>query len=360
MRVYYKNTNVDGNKPAASEMTYGELAVNYNTTNPRLMTKDSQNTIVSFLPESKVNSMFTAVNNQLTQAGIDVALNTTDIENLEAWINVPITDGEIENLMGGGNKPLIPELLDIVYYDGSLLKTIHPSQYNTNLGTAVGVIVIPSGMLPDGKARFVALQNADSSKVKWGSNGDTSLTNYTKVPTTDNAGSTTNSSNRSGFLPSDDTLFTGEISYVDPKTKYGGRTPYIPSPYLQDGSLNPAYCETISGYNNALSDFNGKSNTDVLGIYYTAANAAKNYTVDGIDIDWYLPAAGELSFLMPRFAAINKSIAIAGGVALPWDYFWSSTEYDSKNAYCIYTNLSYMGSENKATSYFYVRSFAML
>lgn len=99
MRVYYKNTNVDGNKPAASAMTYGELAVNYNTTNPRLMTKDSSSTIVSFLPESKVNSMFTAVNNQLTQAGVDVALNTTEIENLEAWINVPITDSEITKLM---------------------------------------------------------------------------------------------------------------------------------------------------------------------------------------------------------------------------------------------------------------------
>lgn len=99
MRVYYKNTNIDGNKPAASAMTYGELAVNYNTTNPRLMTKDSSNTIVSFLPESKVNSMFTAINNQLTQAGVDVALNTTEIENLEAWINVPITDSEITKLM---------------------------------------------------------------------------------------------------------------------------------------------------------------------------------------------------------------------------------------------------------------------
>ena len=215
-------------------------------------------------------------------------------------------------------------------------------------------------MLPDGKARFIALQNARSATCSWGPTGDASFTEYTKVPTTDNAGFTTNSSNRSGFLPSDDTLFTGATSYVDPKTKYGDRTPYIPSPYLENGSLNPAYCEEISSYNNALSDFNGKSNTDVLGTYYTAANVAKNYVVDGIDINWYLPAAGELGFLMPRFAAINKSITAAGGVALPWDYFWSSTEYDSKNAYCIRTNLSYIGSESKANSYFYVRSFAML
>ena len=62
------------------------------------------------------------------------------------------------------NAPILGprQLLDIVYYDGSLLRTIRPSQYNVSLGIAVGVIVIPSGILPDGKARFVALQNASS------------------------------------------------------------------------------------------------------------------------------------------------------------------------------------------------------
>jgi len=258
----------------------------------------------------------------------------------------------------------LPPIPDIVYYDGSALKTIHPSQYKTDLGTAVGVIVIPEGMLPDGKARFIALQNATSSYVTWGGYGtDTSLTNYTRVPTTDNAGSTTTGSNNYGYLPSDDSVnFTGATSYVDPKTKYGNYTPYIPSPYLADGSLNPAYCEAISGYNNALSDFNGKSNTDVLvglGTAYTAANAAKNYTVDGIDIDWYLPACGELGFLVPRFAAINESIAIAGGVAVPRYAFWSSSEYSSGNAYYVYAGNSNVNYNYKDRNY-YVRSFASL
>ena len=258
----------------------------------------------------------------------------------------------------------LPPIPDIVYYDGSALKTIHPSQYKTDLGTAVGVIVIPEGMLPDGKARFIALQNATSSYVTWGDYGtDTSLTNYTRVPTTDNAGSTTTGSNNYGYLPSDDSVnFTGATSYVDPKTKYGNYTPYIPSPYLADGSLNPAYCEAISGYNNALSDFNGKSNTDVLvglGTAYTAANAAKNYTVDGIDIDWYLPACGELGFLVPRFAAINESIAIAGGVAVPRNFFWSSSEYSSNYAYYVTTSLSTVDLYGKSYGN-YVRSFASL
>lgn len=255
----------------------------------------------------------------------------------------------------------LPQLLDIVYYDGSSLKTIQPSQYKADLGTAVGVIVIPSRMLPDGKARFVALQDANVSD--WGPKStDTSLTNYTRVPITDNADSTTTGSNNYGYLPSDDSGFTGPTSYVDPKTKYKSLTPYVPSPYLADGSLNPAYCETISGYNNALSDFNGKSNTDVLvglGTAYTAANIAKNYAVDGIDIDWYLPAAGELGILMPRYAAINESITAAGGVAVSRSTFWTSTEYDSSNAYFVSMNVCVMWESNKDYNN-YVRPFAML
>ena len=62
-----------------------------------------------------------------------------------------------------------------------------------------------------------------------------------------------------------------------------------PSPYLgNDKTFNPEYSKELSG-NNAMSDFNGASNTEVLvGIStgYTAANAAHNYNggVDGTDI----------------------------------------------------------------------------
>lgn len=258
--------------------------------------------------------------------------------------------------------PPPPKAGDVVYYANGTLNVTPLASYDSSMGTAVGVIVIPEGILPDGKARFVALQDATSS-VAWSPKGtDTSLTNYTKVPTTDNAGTTTTGSNTTGYLPSDNTYFTGATSYVDPKTKYASKTPYIPSPYLEDGSLNPAYCEILSG-GNALSDFNGKSNTDALvalGTAYTAVNAAKNYSIDGIDIDWYLPSAGELGFLVARFDTINESIAAAGGVAVRrGNYFWSSSEYDSNNVYYVYTsngNVNYFNKNYSSN----VRSFAML
>lgn len=258
--------------------------------------------------------------------------------------------------------PPPPTVGDIVFYDGQI-KYVTKDKWNDSLGIPVGVVVISGDMLPDGKARFIALQDASASTVTWGPTGGTSLTNYTKVPTTDNAGSTTTGSNDYGYLPSDDTVyFSGATSHVDPKTKYYDSYYFIPSPYLEDGSLNPAYCETISGYDNVLSDFNGKSNTDVLvglGTRYEAANTAKSYSVDGVDIDWYLPAAGELGFLIPRYAAINESIAIVGSVDVPRDGFWSSSESSSRSAYFVATSNGFVYNHTKSRN-FYVRPFAIL
>ena len=194
----------------------------------------------------------------------------------------------------------------------------------------------------------------------WGpTSTDTSLTNYSRVPTTDNAGSTSNGSSDYGYLPSDN--FTGVTSYVDSKAKYYGSTPMIPSPYLgDDKTLNPEYCKAISGYNNALSDFNGLSNTETLvglGADYVAANAAYKYNDGSSNLQWYLPSMGELGFLAPRFKEINNIITALGGVAVASSYFWSSSEYSSLNAYGLYTYGGSVDYANKSANY-YVRPFS--
>lgn len=173
----------------------------------------------------------------------------------------------------------------IVYFADGKLKSIHYNDWDNSLGTPVGVITIPKGFAPDGKARMVALSGETS--VAWGGYGtDTSLTNYTKVPTTDNAGATITGSAGSAYLPSD--KFTGTVSYVDPGTQYSGTSrTMIPSPYLTvngKNKPNPAYYAEISGYNNVLSDFSGKANTELLvglGTGYTAANHCWTYS-DGV------------------------------------------------------------------------------
>ena len=237
------------------------------------------------------------------------------------------------------------------------------------MGQAIGVVVVPEGFAPDGKARICSLYGVDTNGNKvssnvgmqWGPKGtDTSLMDYFVVPTTDNLGSTSIGSNNKGYLPSD--KFTSSTSYVDPKAKYNGETPYCPSPYLGD-KPNPEYYKEISGYNNALSDFNGLSNTQTLidlGTDYQAANACWKYKDGSSNIQWYLPAMGELGYIMPRFNEINNTINSLGGFAIDVSYyFWSSSECGGYYAYYL---LTYNGLVNYGMNdhSYYVRTFAIL
>ena len=234
---------------------------------------------------------------------------------------------------------------DIVYKSNGKLKTINYEEWTDSLGTPVGVVVVPSGFAPDGKARMLSLhwtigQGGDTTDPygsSWGRSFDyVSIPNCDMFPTTDNAGSTTTGSNDMGYLPSD--KFTGATSYVDSTAKYSGATTsnMIPSPYLGD-KPNPAYYAEISGYNNALADFDGKGNTDVivaLGNGYESANGARNYKAAGAEeIEWYLPAAGELGYIMPRLNKIQAALAKVNANELKVDVYsytypsyWSSTE----------------------------------
>ena len=260
-------------------------------------------------------------------------------------------------------------LCDIAYWDGSKVKTIAKDKYSTSLGIAIGVVVIPEGMLPDSKARIMGLKPVDANGnasdthigVVWDEYcNETNLTKYTKVPTTDNAASTSTGSSSYGYLPSD--KFTGKQSYIDGKTKYNSTSKLIPSPYLgDDKTMNPEYIKEISG-NNALSDFNGLENTNALvnlGPEWIAANAAWNYS-DGIsNVQWYLPAMGELGFLMPRFNEINKTLAITNGVLISNMNFWSSSEYSIDGACGLYIPNGSVGYDDKFNQN-YVRVFAAI
>ena len=277
-------------------------------------------------------------------------------------------------------KPYVPPppFGDIAYWNGSEVKTVSRDKWDTSLGTPVGVVVIPEGMLPDGRARMISLKYATSAgtssdssvNIDWSpmtNLRDTSLTNYTTVPTTRNTGGTSTTYYWNGYLPSD--MFTGATSFVDSKAKYYGTSDLIPSPYSgDDKTFNPEYSKEIlsGGTNvNCLSDFNGLSNTEVLvglGTAYKAANAAHNYDggVTGTGIQWYLPAVGELGFLMPRFNEINTAITNVGGVAVAGgDIFWSSSEESSTLAYGVDTNNGSVVSYSKYSRRL-VRPFALL
>ena len=287
--------------------------------------------------------------------------NYTSYKNSKDYITPNVS--MIKATGGFRCKPYTPPAKagDVAYWNGSSVKTTPHSKWNPSLGTPIGVVVVPEGFAPDGKPRIVSLLYVDASgntstsykSIKWSNvRVDTSLTNFTKVPTTDNNGSTSTGSNSYGFLPSD--KFTGATSFVDPKAKYYETSNLIPSPYLGDVP-NPEYNKEISGYNNALSDFNGLSNTETLiglGEDYVAANAAYKYNDGASNLQWYLPAMGELGYLMLRFKEINKTITALGDVAVNESYyFWSSSEYSSLNAYRLYASNGYVGTSTKSSSY---------
>ena len=265
--------------------------------------------------------------------------------------------------------PYVMKAGDIAYWDGGSVKTVALSNWNTSLGTPVGVVVVPTGFAPDGKVRIVSLKPVDKNGkqsdsyvgMAWGPEGtDTSLTTYTMVPTTDNAGSTSTGSYDNGYLPSD--MFTGTQSYVDPEAKYFGYTPYIPSPYLGD-EPNPEYYKTLDG-GNVLSDFNGLSNTQTLvglGSNYQAANACWNYSDGASNLQWYLPAAGELGYIMPRFNLINASLTAVGSVDMyEYDSLWSSTECNKNYIMYLHPFTAELYYDFKWDLYRFNRPFAII
>ena len=244
-----------------------------------------------------------------------------------------------------------------------------------DLGTQVGVIVIPQGILPDGKARIMGIKGVDSAGtlsdtevgMPWGDYGIDveGLTNYNEVPVVDPETNEITGKTSYSHLPSD--KFSARPNPLDIGTTwYGPSYPRAPSPY-KDGALNPAYCATeYTGGTiaNCLSDFSGLENTRLLcqsAGTYVAANAAHLYKAfSGDTLEWYLPAMGELGFIMPRFNAINEALASVGGVALASSYkFWSSSEQSSGSARSLDAGDGTVSTNFKDSS-FRVRPFARL
>lgn len=174
---------------------------------------------------------------------------------------------------------------------------------------------------------------------------------------------------------------------------------------------NEEYYTTKYSTVNALSDFAGPSNTKVLidlataQSDWTTINTAinnsysKNYfpaacccarfgapdnssapkgtssflkhSTDNADYDysngvtgvWYMPACGELGFIVPHRSRNDKTISnvktlynLTNVAVLGSDYFWSSSEYSDTNARNVNTNNGNVNNNNKNNNN-YVRAF---
>ena len=255
----------------------------------------------------------------------------------------------------------------------------------------VGVCVIPDGLLPDRKARFMSVKaittastagSTSENGIIWSSNYSRTILpkQYTEVPCVglnegEGTGVITNQvehSNNNGYMPSDSENgnFTALTNPYDSVTMfaYNDSDHHIPSPFMNNGAFNENYSTLFTtggtAINNALSDFDGFRNTQIL-IKDADVVAAKHCAIFNPGYregEWYLPAVGELGFIMPRFKVINSKLSALGtsGVQLDGgDNYWSSTECAGSGAWCVLTYDGLVNGNGKNDG-FYVRAFLAL
>lgn len=328
---------------------------------------------------------------------LDIKLGSTNIVSVYQGSKLVWPDKGVKGYVVDASVSLPA---DYCLYDTQEDKIIivHPDDNGDTFGAdryePVGVVVVPGthNVYGDGSCGVMSLKemncnSPDSGSTSydfmyWGGYGDDiSLPNLNQVPTGNTSNGIPTGSNSHGYLPSD--KFSGAQCAHDTDAYYYSLS-YIPSPYLTDGSRNPGYYQTSSpsSSSNALADFDGIENSQVLwdlatsqsswktassitndsgSGYYPAACCCWRYHTEGTSQgDWYLPACGELGYIMPPFNKINEAIdkmrtayGSSVGVELSTnDYYWSSTEYSSYVTRTVYTGNSYVYFNSKYnTSY---------
>lgn len=291
----------------------------------------------------------------------------------------------LKTTSGGGVDPSKSAPCDLCFYDRTTDSLIivagdawDSSTYPSSRYVPIGVVVVPGShnVYGDGSCGVMSLKamNCDTPStggtleqgMYWGSyfTNISGLRDLNRVPTGNTSNGIPTGSAFRGYLPSD--KFSGtqcahdtDVSYVNTYV-----TPPIPSPYLTDGSRNPGYYQTSSpsSSSNAFADFDGIGNTAKIITQrgtkdynswtpgrateadYPAASCCDMFHTEGTQQgDWYLPAVGELGYIMPPFNKINDAInkmrtAYGSSVGVELDTnrsYWSSTECDMSEAFCV-------------------------
>ena len=299
--------------------------------------------------------------------------------------------------MGGVINPIESSPGDICLYDrnNDSLIIVKGDIWNSDLYHKenyypVGVVVVPGthNVYGDGSCGVMGLKpmNCDTPSTGgtseqtmcWGVYGTniSGLPDLTQVPTGNTSNGIPTGKDSFAYLPSDKISDTQCAHDTD--AYYDGSSSCIPSPYLTDGSRNPGYYQTSSPSSaaNALADFDGIGNTAKIITQrgtkdysswtpgreteadYPAASCCDMFHTEGTQQgDWYLPACGELGYIMPPFNKINDAIGkmrtaygSSVGVELGTGYnYWSSTEESSLNARYVdtYNGIVYYKFKNQ-------------
>ena len=141
-------------------------------------------------------------------------------------------------------------------------------------------------------------------------------------------------------------LFTGQEVSAQGCTgvgvKFGGKSLVLALTDISDNDIElttkQGGTRFITSYHHAAEDMDGKTATDDI----------RDILNMGISDDEYIPSLGELYFILAHFTRINAALDAVGGEPLHNDWYWSSTQYSTTNAWYLYLDDGYAGYGTKA------------
>lgn len=142
-------------------------------------------------------------------------------------------------------------------------------------------------------------------------------------------------------------LFTGQEVSAQGCTgigvNFGGKSLILATEDISDNGIElttqQGGTRFITNYHQAAEDMDGKAATDDI----------RDILNMGISDDEYIPSLGELYFILAHFTQINAALKAVGGEPLHDDWYWSSTQYSTANAWGLYLSDGYAYYLTKAT-----------
>ena len=141
---------------------------------------------------------------------------------------------------------------------------------------------------------------------------------------------------------------------------------YLPH---EDGSYSSSSYQMNGDYTTwttgAVSDFNGKANSEVIKGITTNGSSSSTNTPMGILMntfnstananygytDWYIPSCGQLALMFRKMQSINNALNAISGQPLASGYYWSSSEYSSGSGWIVGFNNGLVNGYNKGGLY---------
>lgn len=299
------------------------------------------------------------------------------------------------------------EFVQVCFYSkskGGFVVTYDDAYWNPSDMTPIGIVVVPlsHNVYGDGSVGVMSLVNMSwktpdigdinrsqdsEALIVWGGNSS-GLPHSNSIPILGNCSASpknnvTGALNGNVFMPTDASWATGPMCDTDITTKYyastDGSRGWGPSPFT-GSARNSLYYSTYT--TNPLAKYNGDEFTDLLcekstyqlnwqtdseienkfiSNHYPAALCCRRYYTDHTKQgDWYLPAEGELGYVIARYGKITKTVnrlnSIFGKVAKDIEYeitqnYWSSCVGNDTQTYRISTYNGTLGASNNSNTY---------